>query len=52
MCNRNYQYPITNAVIANNQIVVRALLDHNANVEVVDNEGHTLVHYAAGRYSN
>lgn len=49
--NKYHRYPINNAVSANNRIVVRALLDHGADTSVVDGEGHTLVHYAAGRHT-
>lgn len=49
ICNKYHRFPINNAVSANNRIVVRALLDHGSATDVVDGEGHTLLHYAAGK---
>ena len=46
--NKMKRYPITNAVLSSNQEIVRALLEHGADFNVLDNEGHTLIHYAAG----
>ncbi|XP_065655150.1 serine/threonine-protein phosphatase 6 regulatory ankyrin repeat subunit B isoform X7 [Hydra vulgaris] len=45
-CDFNHCYPIHSAIIFNNQVIVRALLDHGANASVLDNEKHTLIHYA------
>jgi len=50
VCNKAQRHAINNAVLANNQIVVRALLDHGADAQVRDKEGHTLIHYAAGMF--
>ena len=47
-CDFNHHYPIHSAITLNNQVIVRALLDHGANPSVLDNEKHTLIHYATG----
>ena len=49
IANKVRRFPLTNAVVANNQVIVRALLDHGASADVRDGEGHSLIHYAAGR---
>ena len=46
--NKMKRFPINNAVLSSNQEMVRALLEHGADFNVIDNEGHTLIHYAAG----
>ncbi|XP_066916206.1 inversin-A-like [Clytia hemisphaerica] len=47
IANKAQRFPLTNAVVANNQVIVRALLDHGASADVRDGEGHSLIHYAA-----
>lgn len=37
------------AIMNNNQVVVRSLLDHGASINILDSEGYTLIHYAAGK---
>lgn len=35
------------AIMNNNQVVVRSLLDHGASINILDSERYTLIHYAA-----
>ena len=40
------------AVIAGNKIVIRYLLDHGADVNFLDAERHSCVHWATGNHPN
>lgn len=44
--------PLHLAVIAGNMPLVTFLLANNADVKAVDNERHTVVHWATGEYVN
>jgi len=43
--------PLHTAVIAGNMDVVRALLDHGANINAQDHDRHTAAHWAVGLYT-
>jgi len=40
------KYPIHGAIMANNPVVVRAMLERGMDTQLIDDEGHTLIHYA------
>lgn len=45
---KTHKYPIHLAVMANNVTVLHAMLDNGAKPDLIDQDGHTLIHYATG----
>ena len=43
--------PAHDAVSSSNVLVLRTLLEEGADLNVKDHEGHSLVHWAAGKFS-